>query len=62
MSVGYMRVLVHLWRCNLDVDDDWRERSLAQLRRMVYRVSIQNHQLQRACQLEDPLDLTLYLS
>lgn len=57
-----MCALVYLRRGDLDVDDDWRQRSLAQLRWMVYCVSIQNHQLQRTCQLKDPLDLTLYLS
>lgn len=47
---------------DLDVDDDGSEGGLAQLRRVVDGVCVQNHQLQRAGQFENPLNLTLDLS
>lgn len=52
----------HLWRGDLDVDDNGGEGGLAQLRRMVDGVGIQNHQLQRSGQLKNPLNLALDLS
>lgn len=54
--------MTHLWGGDLDVDDDGSEGGLAQLRRVIDGVSIQNHQLQRAGQFENPLNLTLDLS
>ena len=44
------------------MDDDGGQRSLEELGRVVDGVSIQDHQLQRASQLKDPLNLTLHLS
>lgn len=62
-SAGSNRsVPTHLGRGDLDVDDDGRQRRLPQLRRVVDGVGVQNHQLQRPRQLEDPLDLTLDFS
>lgn len=54
--------VTHLWGGDLDVDDDGSEGGLSQLRRVVDGVSVQNHQLQRAGQFKNPLNLTLDLS
>lgn len=54
--------MTHLGGGDLDVDDDGSEGGLAQLRRVVDGVSVQNHQLQRAGQFKNPLNLTLDLS
>lgn len=52
----------YLGRGHFDVDNDGGQRGLEELGRMVDSVSIQDHQLQGAGQLEDPLNLTLHLS
>lgn len=52
----------YLGRGHFDVDNDGGQRGLEELGRMVDGVSVQDHQLQGAGQLEDPLDLTLHLS
>jgi len=35
----------NLRRCNLEIDEDWSERSLGELWRMVDGVAVQHHQL-----------------
>lgn len=52
----------NLGRGDLDIDENWSQGGLAELKRMVYRVCIQNHQLQATGQLKDPLNLALDLS
>lgn len=52
----------HLRRGDLHVDDDGGEGSLAQLRGVVDGVRVQDHQLERPGQFENPLNLTLDLS
>lgn len=47
---------------HFDVHYDGGKGGLEELPRVVDGVGIQHHQLQRAGQLEDPLDLTLHLS
>lgn len=52
----------HLGRCDLDVNNDGGQRSFRELGWVVDGVSVQGDQLQGPGQLEDPLNLTLYLS
>lgn len=53
---------IHLRRGDLHVDDDGGEGSLPQLWGVVDGVRVQNHQLERPGQLENPLNLTLDFS
>lgn len=54
--------LAHLRRGDLHVDDDGGEGGLPQLGGVIDGVRVQDHQLQRPGQLENPLNLTLDLS
>lgn len=60
--VCYVVHVQYLGRGHFDVDNDGGQRGLEKLGRMVDGVSVQDHQLQGAGQLKDPLNLTLHLS
>lgn len=57
-----MCVVLYFGRGHFDVDDDGSQRGFEELRWVIDGVCIQDDQLERLGQLEDPLDLTLDLS
>ena len=57
-----MWAVLYFRRGDFDVDDDGSQRSFEELCRVVDGVGVQDDQLKRLGQLEDPLDLTLNLS
>lgn len=58
----FLRVALYFRRGDFDVDDDGSQRGFEELRWVVDGVGVQDNQLKRLGQLEDPLDLTLNLS